>query len=209
MDARRTRQFLILAFAISLLIHIIVASGLRWPALIAEQDQVEIVHVEHMTRTTAVHLLVTPPPKTPAPQKTRAPRAVIAHPGKPIGTGKGAAGAGGTAGETPIPQPSPVAVSSAPPCSKGDIAVAVASSPDPPEIPAAARGAATNATARIRVTLDATGTVQKAIIVGSTGNASLDLTAVSMARSAQYAPALHECKPIAADYTFTVRFAPW
>jgi hypothetical protein len=43
----------------------------------------------------------------------------------------------------------------------------------------------------------------------STGNTSLDLVAVSMARDARYSPALHDCKPIAAAYDFSVKFVAW
>ncbi|MDQ2865594.1 MAG: TonB family protein [Candidatus Eremiobacteraeota bacterium] len=209
MNARRSRRFLILAFALSLLVHIMVASGLRWPELMRPQDQIEVVRVERLRRTT-IHRVPTPQPQTPTPQKTPAAATVAARPsGKSPGTGKPATQPQLPQAAAPTLPPSPVPTLSAAPCTKGDVAVAIAVSPSPPDIPVSARGAATNAIARVRVTLDAAGAIQKTLVVGSTGNPSLDLAAVAMARSAQYAPALHDCKPIAADYTFAVRFAPW
>lgn len=209
MNARRSRQFLILAFAVSLLLHVILASGFRWPDLLRQQDQVEIVHIQHLSRTVVQHA-ATPRPPTPAPPNSPAPTTAPAkHPSRTI-SGPGGAGSGAA---TPAPAqtaaPTPIPVASAAPCTKGDVPVAVTQSPAAPEIPAAARGAATNGIARVRVTLDAAGAVQKALVVESTGNAALDLAAVSMARAAQYSPALHDCKPVAADYTFSVRFASW
>lgn len=209
MNARRSRQFLIIAFAISLLVHVILASGFRWPDLLRQQDQVEIVRIQHLSRT-VVQRAATPQPQTPAPRNSPAPSAAPAkHPTR-TSAGPGGAGSASPATLPATTSPAPVqTASAAPPCTKGDVAVAVTQSPAPPDIPASARGAATNGTARVRVTLDASGTVQKALVVESSGNEALDLAAVSMARAARYSPALHECKPVAADYTFSVRFAAW
>ena len=57
--------------------------------------------------------------------------------------------------------------------------------------------------------LDANGQVTGASVTQSTGNSSLDLVAVAMARDARYTPALHECKPVASAYTFSVKFVAW
>jgi outer membrane biosynthesis protein TonB len=46
-------------------------------------------------------------------------------------------------------------------------------------------------------------------VAQSTGNSSLDLVAVSMAREAHYDPPLHDCKPIAGAATFSVKFVAW
>ena len=210
MNARRSRQFLIVAFAISLLVHLIAATGFRWPDLMRPQDQIEVVRVEHLMRAT-VHRIRTPAPVVPTPRASAQPSAQPRkNSGKPPGSGS--AGQVGERGSAPATAPPTVAPSASPtplPCTKGDVAPALAASPAPPEIPAAARGAGTNGTARVRVTLDAGGAVQRAIVVDSSGNASLDLVAIAMARGAKYSPALHECKPVAADYTFAVRFAAW
>jgi TonB family protein len=61
----------------------------------------------------------------------------------------------------------------------------------------------------VRVLLDATGQVTSAGVTQSSGNSSLDLVATAMARGARYTPALHDCKPIAGTYTFSVKFVAW
>jgi TonB family protein len=59
------------------------------------------------------------------------------------------------------------------------------------------------------VSLDPEGQVLAAAVAQSTGNSSLDLVAVGMARDARYSAALHDCKPVAGSYTFSVKFVAW
>jgi TonB family protein len=59
------------------------------------------------------------------------------------------------------------------------------------------------------VQLDPQGYVLGASVTQSTGNSSLDLVAVAMARDARYAPALHDCKPVSAVAVFSVKFVAW
>jgi len=61
----------------------------------------------------------------------------------------------------------------------------------------------------VRVQLDPSGQVTGTGVVRSTGNSSLDLVAVAMARDARYTPALHGCKPVAGDFEFSVKFVAW
>jgi protein TonB len=94
-------------------------------------------------------------------------------------------------------------------CTQPNAAAALAVEPSPPEIAPAARTEGTSGTALVRVQLDATGQVTNAGVTQSSGNTSLDLVAVAMARDARYTPALHDCKPIAGAYTFSVKFVAW
>jgi TonB family protein len=85
----------------------------------------------------------------------------------------------------------------------------VIATPAPPEIAPDVRASGTDGLALVSVALDPTGQVTNTGVAQSTGNASLDLVAVAMARDARYSPALHDCKPIAATYTFSVKFVAW
>jgi len=73
----------------------------------------------------------------------------------------------------------------------------------------AARADGTSGISLIKVQIDAQGAVTSAAVSQGTGNSSLDLVALAMARGARYSPALHECKPVAAAYTFSVKFYAW
>ena len=83
------------------------------------------------------------------------------------------------------------------------------STPAPPDIPLETRASGTSGTALVSVQLDAAGQVTGASVMQSTGNSSLDLVAVTMARDARYAPALRDCKPVVSAYTFSVKFEAW
>ena len=205
---KRIPRLLLIAFALSLLVHVLVAIILH-PPLPTPQSQAEVVSIERRPATIAVTKVVTPPPQ---PLHTPAPHVVSSAPPR---TRKGSAPAGGGSG-TPAPQtpappastPSPAA-SVAGACTQPNAEAAVAASPSPPDIPAAARAEGTSGTALVRVQLDESGQVTGAGVSQSTGNSSLDLVAVAMARDARYTPALHDCKPIAGTYTFSVRFFAW
>ncbi len=217
MDVRRTRRLLIAAFALSLIIHLIIASGVHWP-FTKTSDETEVVHVQHL-RVTRIARVPTPAPHTPPPQTaTPAPTASPApvrsaaprRPSRnPAGVLPAATGTGGTAA-TAVPSPAR-APSPAPsvPCANNDLPATIAASPPPSEISPEARAANVSGTARVRVTLDDKGAVQSAAVSSSSGNSSLDLVAVSMARAAQYNPARHDCKAIASDYTYSVKFVSW
>ncbi|MFY9860348.1 MAG: TonB family protein, partial [Candidatus Cybelea sp.] len=94
-------------------------------------------------------------------------------------------------------------------CASPEAPGTVAATPGPPSIPPLARTEATSGVASVQVQLDATGQVLSASVAQSTGNSSLDLVAVSMAREARYDPPLHDCKPIAGAATFSVKFVAW
>ncbi|MGC2408193.1 MAG: TonB family protein, partial [Candidatus Cybelea sp.] len=106
------------------------------------------------------------------------------------------------------PTPQPVATSSLG-CAQANTQAVVVATPAPPDIPVGARASGTNGTALVSVQLDANGQVSGTNVTQSTGNSSLDLVAVAMARDSRYTPALHDCKPVASAYTFSVKFVAW
>jgi TonB family protein len=207
---KRIPRLLVIAFALSLLVHLIVALILR-PPTPTPQGQAEVVSIEHRPATIAVRKLQTPPP--PPPKRTPAPRTVnSAPPRKPAGL----EGPAGTAyGTPPAPTPAPATPAPAPAatnaagCTQPNTGAAIAASPAPPDIPPGARAEGTSGVAFVRVQLDPSGQVTGTGVVQGTGNSSLDLVAVAMARNARYTPAVHGCKPVAGDYTFSVKFVAW
>jgi TonB family protein len=204
---RYPQRLLVIAFVLSLLIHVLLAlfaHGLRG----SRQNDVEVVTIEH--RSDAMIHMATPPPRpkvTPAPhpRPSSRPAPVRAHGAQPQ-----AAGSGSRAAATAAPTPEPSAAATTPSaCRKSDIGAAVTENPPQPEIPSGARAQGTSGIALVDVRLDAQGAVTGAAVSRGTGNSSLDLVAVGMARAARYAPALHDCKPVAAAYTFSVKFYAW
>jgi len=59
------------------------------------------------------------------------------------------------------------------------------------------------------VTLGKRGNFRNAVIQGSSGSTALDVLALQMARSAQYAPATQNCRPIIGALLFRVKFVAW
>jgi periplasmic protein TonB len=206
---KRVPRVLLVAFALSLLLHLIVALILH-PTTPTPESQAEVVSIEHRPATIAVTKPPTPPP--PRPKQTPAPRTASSAP--PARKGPGSAGTMG--GNAPTPAPvvatataTPQPVTSAADCTRGDIAAAVTSTPAPPEIAPETRASGTSGVARVTVQLDSGGQVTGASIAQSTGNSSLDLVAVGMARAARYSPELHACKAVASSYTYSVKFVAW
>ncbi|MBV9332545.1 MAG: TonB family protein [Candidatus Eremiobacteraeota bacterium] len=205
---KRIPRLLLVAFALSLLVHLVVAIGLR-PAAPTPATQSEVVSIQHRPATIAVRKPPTPPP-SPPPQRTPAPRTAASAPPR---KGPGEGGTQGASAATPVPV---VAQATAKPavtptagCAHSNSAAAVVSTPAPPEIPLSVRASGTSGTALVSVQLDTSGTVTGASVTQSTGNSSLDLVAVGMARDARYSPALHDCKPVASAYVYSVKFVAW
>ncbi len=204
---RRVPRLLVIAFALSLLLHLVIALVVRPPSPTAE-NQAEVVSIEHRPATIAREM--TPPPPPP-PKQTPAPRPPSSAP--PARKGPGSIGTSGGASATPVPvvakaTPRPVATATAG-CEQSNIGAAVVATPGPPEIPVGVRASGTSGTALVSVQLDADGQVLDANVAQSTGNSSLDLVAVGMARDARYSPALRDCKPVASAYAFSVKFVAW
>jgi periplasmic protein TonB len=205
---KRVPRLLLVAFALSLLIHLIVALILHPPSPTPE-SQAEVVSIQHRPATIAV-TKTTPPPVRP--KRTPAPRTPSSAP--PARKGPGTIGtSGGTRTPAPppvvaraTPQPSPVASGA---CTQPNAEAAVIATPPPPEIPLDTRASGTSGVAQVTVELDSSGQVTGAGVKQSTGNSSLDLVAVQMARDARYSPALRDCKPVAGTYAFSVKFVAW
>ena len=205
---KRIPRLLLVAFALSLLLHLIVALGLR-PTAPTPETQSEVVSIQHRPSTIVVRKPQTPPP-SPPPRQTPVPRtAASAVPRK----GPGLGGTQGASAATPTPIVAQVtarpAASPTSGCTQSNAVAALASTPGAPEIPLEARAAGTSGTALVSVQLDAAGTVTGATVTQSTGNSSLDLVAVGMARDARYSPALRDCKPVAGAYVYSVKFVAW
>ncbi len=210
MDSTRTRRLLIVAFVLSLLIHVVIATGVRWQLPVDQGSDVQVVQLMRMHPLPIVRRTPAPTPRptqAPAPHP-RAARAPKHHPRRPHGTRSSGHGAAVVARALPPASPSPQATAT-PSCRTTEIAAAVASAPPVPQIDAAARGAQTNGVARVQVQLDATGSVVADALVASSGNPALDAIAVEMARTAQYTPARRACKAVASSYEFSVRFSAW
>lgn len=202
MSMRRSRQVLLAAFLLSLLIHVIVGLAVRGfaPATSGPREIVTQARVLQIMRATPK------PAKTPPPVV----RTVKSAP-KPATDIRGKRRAVAIATPPPTPPPTPIPSATPPPsrCESSTIAAAMLATPPPPEIALPVRAEATSGTTRIRVSLDAQAAVVGTTIIASSGNPSLDLVAVAMARAAAYSPALVHCKPVAATYAFTAKFVAW
>lgn len=217
MNAARGRKILIAAFAISLVLHLLLAGYLRWPFNQLSGEN-EIVKVRRITVARIVPH-TPPPPATPAPTPRQTPAAkpsVI----PPAATSHGSRGprvahaVSPVSGITPAPPATPMPTPIATPpsvqaCLAHDITPAVAATSAPVDIPPEARASKVNGTAAIAVQIDPQGRVTGAVVTQSTGSMGLDQVAMEMAKGATYTPALVKCKPVASTYTYTVKFVAW
>ncbi|MGZ3506790.1 MAG: TonB family protein [Vulcanimicrobiaceae bacterium] len=218
MHPSRTRRVLLIAFAISLLVHLIGAHFMRFE-IGPRNDQPEFVTLSKKRVVSVVRATPHPvPTQVPTPAHTPHPRAPVhakpsrtathALPGK-LGPPRGNVAAFATPApvtQTPIPVPTATPAGA---CPHPDASPAVAATPPPLDIAPEARAKAVSGTAAIAVKLDADGRVVDAAVTQSTGNGDLDVVAVSMARNATYTPKYVACKGVPSDYTFTVRFVAW
>lgn len=215
MSASRGRKILVAAFAISLLIHLLLAGYIRWPFRHPSSEN-EIVKIRRITVARIVPH--TPPPSTPAPTPRATPAAkpsVI----PPAVTARGNRGprvahvVAPVSGVTPAPpitpMPTPVATSVVQACLQHDISPAVAATSAPVDIPPDVRASKVNGTAAVQVQIDPQGHATGVTVSQSTGNMGLDRVAMQMAKGATYTPALVKCKPVASTYTYTVKFVAW
>ncbi len=194
------RWVLVAAFALSVLVHAILALLVHAPRPSAGQEK-----LAYAQRTVIVHM--TPPPRTPSPRKQpiAPPRiaSTLPQPSTPAVMP--------TPIPTPPPTPTPAPVTHTPAsrCVTPDAPAALAGTPPPPEIPPGVRALGINGTAAVQVQIAPDGSVTGATIAATTGDPSFDAIAIAMARDAQYEPARHACKEIASSYLFRVQFAPW
>jgi TonB family protein len=206
MDKKRARRFLIVAFALSLLIHLILSGVIRWPFRTPDENDVQIVRIEHLHTTRIAHL-PSPPAHTPPPAKpirhvaqVHVAKATAVH-AQPAGSEEQAVH--GKPSATAAATPTPLG------CATSDTPVQLAANAPEPELSPAARASTVTGIARVRVIVGPSGNVEDAAVLESSGSKELDLVAVSMARAAQYTPATHACKAIASTFTYSVRFNPY
>ena len=203
---------LLLAFALSILLHLIGVRFVHW-RLAVPVDVPESVTLSHIVITHIVRH--TPPPHTPQPL----PSASIAPKRKtPLnlphitqhGRGPGAVMQVGSVTPTPSPTPAHLSTPVVAPsggCVTQNAPAAVKSTPQPPDIPAIARqGAAKGGLVQIHVRLSEQGAVTDAGVQSSSGNADLDRIALEMAKQSVYSPALTGCKATASEYLYRVKF---
>lgn len=207
---------LIAAFAISLLVHFVLAGYVRWPVFEQRPAEpvakVRILHIARIPRPT-------PPRPTPAPSPAATPavHASVAPPPLTPRAGKGTHRVTTipVRVQTPAPRvtslPTPAATATSPgPCGgQANTDPTVASTPDAADLTPEARASKVSGTAAVHVALDASGRVTDATVAQSSGNAGLDAAAVQMARNATYTPRYAGCKAVAGEYTFTVKFVAW
>ena len=207
------------ALALSLLFHLVLAPFVRPPA-----DA-----VPYRTIPVITHIWIRPTPEPPKPpQRLRTPVShqripIVSLPvtrphdsrkpnghvaitpsvptGEPNAPGNpGTNGSGGVIGQPAVPTDAP-----GPACSEpnAEAKTVVAISPD-----RTASGFATdtNATAMIKVDLDASGRVTGVSVYASTGSLELDRAAMDAARESTYAPETRDFQAVPGSYLFKVEF---
>ena len=223
MKARSTLGFFRAAIAGSLAVHLIIAAVLHSHAVQAAPEQPP-GHLRYL-----VMKLPKPTPTPPAvkphvqkPQRQNNPArrpdvqlirthninagqhnvVVVASalPGTPGPYVDPTASTGGDSG-TPVPAaPTPTPK---PACSAPDVA-ARAIDTVAPQAPPDSQGQ--QAQTKVRVDLDASGSVTGASVYATSGDQLLDMAAVRAAKASRYAPEERNCKNIPGSYLFTVDF---
>jgi TonB family protein len=217
MSASRGRKILFAAFAISLLVHLLLAGYIRWP-FNQPSNENEIVKVRRITVARVVPHTPPPPTPVPTPRATPAAKPSVVPPAVPTRGNRGprvahvvspVSGITPAPPVTPMPTPTAVATSAVQACMQHDISPAVAATSAPVDIPPEARASKVSGTAAVQVQINTDGRVTNATVSQSTGNMGLDQVAMEMAKGATYTPALVKCKPVASTYTYTVKFVAW
>jgi len=147
MDNKRTRRFLIVAFALSLLIHLILTGVIRWPFRLANDD-VQTVTIEHLHTVHIAH--VTPPPHTPAPKRVpvHLAKTTALNPKSSLTEGTVVTGTPvAPASTAPTPTPTPN-------CATNDTPVQMLASPPPPDLAPDPRAGRVSGVTRVRVLVD-------------------------------------------------------
>ncbi|HZT13135.1 MAG TPA: TonB family protein [Candidatus Baltobacteraceae bacterium] len=225
MHAPRIERTLRIGIALSLGLHLTFASFVHPLGVEADEP-------EPPTRAIIIHVAPpTPPPPTPTPPPPRTPPSVhrprtaaqLLRPALKLVHLKTANGPAAQApiaprtSQAPAPeqtsgtsgiatqQPPQLAPTPKPACSAPDVP-AKAIDPVTPEEPPFARDEGLTGMAKIRVDLDATGSVVGASVYASTGSAQLDQAALQAATQTRYAPEKTDCKDVPGSYLFTVQF---
>ena len=225
MKATSNGRVIRIALAVSLAVHLIVATLVHPPRVEAQAQEKPspaiIVHIIPPTpRPTPPPRVVREKHQTQLQRPARRPFVDVVHvvsrhdkgksvafvppaaaPGSPGPSDPGTWGPGPDAGPTGMPEPT---ATPKPACSAPDLA-ARTTFVESPSIP---ESAPQNSTiAKIRVDLDAEGNVLGASVYESAGLMELDQAALVAARHSRYAPEEINCKNVSGSYLFTVEFS--
>ena len=212
MSAARARNILLAAFAISLVLHLLLAGYIRWPVLLRPNEETQIAKVRIISvARVKPHSPPPSPPPTPVIRASVAPPRAIAKSSKspPVVPHVAGPSVSTHTAPPPTPSPAPVVTTAARPCLHNTTDPSVSATPDVGDIPPEVRAAKISGTAAIQVSLDPDGHVINTAVAQSTGSTGLDNVAIQMARNATYSPKMVDCKAVAGTYTFTVKFAAW
>jgi len=227
-----SRRFVFYGFVISIILHGLFGPFVEWkPQTSGTPEPVYSVSIKTIVHTPKPTPPPTPTPTPPpkqTPQPTQPPHKVtklLVQPpkthsnsqsgpsenaytntqGSESGVPQGNANTGPpapTAGpSTATPAPTPTKAACAVPNAK-----AVATNPVTPDMPEIARQMGATGTARVQVSLDASGNVTAAKIATSTHNSALDKAAIQAAQQSKYKPDIVNCVPTPGDYIFVVTF---
>ena len=202
----RGRRVLLVALAISILLHLLLAGYWYWPYSHNQpEEQLSNVRIVQITRRAPVPLQTHAPKPLPAPVDTKA-HSAPSHRRRHVARRQTRGGAPRTyAPQTPRPAVTATPSRAAAGCVNPNAGPAIAATPDTPDIAAAARASRITGIVAIDVSLDPAGNVTDAKVARSIGNDGLDASALTMARNASYTPKYAACKGVASTYTFT----PW
>lgn len=221
----RVRNFLGMAFIISLLAHVAFVAVLPKMGTQESEQKVEKVTVTHRVR------IPTPPPPTPTPPPTPPPPKATPPPHQqktapqpklkinvphlsnagPATEQKYVAPKQGSENGVPSGQgtgsPSPATAPPGPQC-KVPYQDATATNAVQPDYPDSAREMGLgNVTVEVEVTVGPTGQLTAASIAHSGGNMAIDQAALRAARNSTYAPKIVNCKPVSGTYLFQADFS--
>jgi protein TonB len=230
----RVRNWIGIAFLISIVLHAFALPILsKFRALEPQDQQVEKVSISKKIKVVAPTPpppTPTPPPPTPPPKLTPPPKTSTTPPKQPrlkvdvpktvsksndanasterrydVTSGSKEGVPSGTESSGPVAPTAGPATPAPRACANPHVDAAATNKvePDYPEI-AKEQGAV--GTTTVRVTLGPSGAVTGAVVYKSSGNPSLDSSAVRAAKASSYKPEIDNCQPIGGDYLFVATF---
>lgn len=232
----RVRNFLGWAFVISILGHVILGPLVPFKQSHADEQQVEKVSlVKKVKVKVPTPPPPTPTPKPTVPPKSTPPPKPVPHQVQPqlkvnlvhqkSSSNNSTTSQSYVAPKTGSQNGVPSGQATAAPAGAGTPAAKAAATPKPacpdpyreatmtngvaPEYPEAAKQQGLGAvTVLVRITLSPGASVMNASILQSSGNMSIDQSAMVAARQSSYAPKLVNCQPVEGTYSFRASFDP-
>lgn len=232
----RVRNFLLAAFGLSLLLHLLAVPFFPTLGPHKEDQNVEKVSVTKKIRVK----VPTPPPPTPTPHPTEPPKSTpppktqlqpqpklklnvpkttsnnssssnsqSKYVAPKSGSENGVPNGVGTAAPRVVAPAATPAPTEAPPACRTPYQDATSPNQVPPDYPEAARSLGLGpVTVLVQVTISPSGSLQGAKIYQSSNNMSIDQSALSAARQSSYSPKIVACKPVEGTYLFRAQFDP-